>query len=266
MRFHNSFAAMAVVVLTTLPLGAQTYQVPYERVLVPIYISRAVGSPLPGAYGSLWTTQLTIRNQSDSSVHVSDNPLGCGIPEGCSDHITPATTLVNPPYNSEPNRGLFLYVGSPGKGKVGITLRVQDVSRQSETWGTMIPVVDESDVYSDTLQLIDVPTAGGFRGALRVYDFDDPADRQVRLQIFPLESNTVLVDTTLTLPGQAEGHPFPSHPASVMIGDLALAFPALANTERVRINITPVTEGTRFWAFVTATNNETQHVTAITPR
>ena len=52
-------------------------------------------------------------------------------------------------------------------------------------------------------------------------------------------------------------------PAFAMINDLAAAFPALAGTNRVRIEIIA---GDRAWAFSTITNNQAQHVTVITPQ
>lgn len=36
--------------------------------------------------------------------------------------------------------------------------------------------------------------------------------------------------------------------------------------DTVRAEIEPLTEGLRYWAFVSVTNNETQHVTTITPQ
>src|SRR5205085_11881017 len=48
-------------------------------------------------------------------------------------------------------------------------------------------------------------------------------------------------------------------------GNLA-ALPELQGAELVRIEVTPLTAGLRFWAFAGATNNDTQHVTLITPQ
>jgi hypothetical protein len=244
----------------SLPLKAQpTLQPPYERVLIPLFVS---GS-LPGAFGSLWTTQLTVRNESDDSVVVTNLPIGlCGL---CPPS-EPRSTFSLPLFVHNPNAGTFLYIGSPGAGKVTFTLRVQDVSRQAQTWGTAVPVVRERDVHSDTLQLLDIPTDRRFRTTLRVYDFDTPDNRSVRLRIYALNGNTPLVDTTLTLQGPRQDYPsFPDRPASAMIGDLVTAFPQLVIAGRLRIVIDSVTSGVRFWAFVSVTNDETQHVTVIAP-
>jgi hypothetical protein len=53
------------------------------------------------------------------------------------------------------------------------------------------------------------------------------------------------------------------HPAyaQVSISDL----PEVRGVETIRVEISPQTPGMRYWAFVSVTNNETQHVTNIAP-
>ena len=51
-------------------------------------------------------------------------------------------------------------------------------------------------------------------------------------------------------------------PASATL-DLLTTFPEIAAQKRVRVE---VTLGSRLWAFVTVTNNQTQHVTVISPQ
>jgi hypothetical protein len=161
---------------------------------------------------------------------------------------------------------------------------VQDVSRQSETWGTSIPVLRERDVRTARLQLLDVPADTRFRSALCVYDFDsvnDSPSSAVRFRIYDMCgvgtgdrncSNSAIVDTVITLPpGFPARGSFPVYPVSAMIGNLVDAFPEPANVKPNMslggpVDIDPVTPGLRFWAFVSATNNETQHVTVIAPQ
>ncbi len=277
-----------VMVLALLAVAGTTQaqpisQTPYERVLVPITVS----APLPGAYGSVWTTALTVRNDSDEAVVVTTTPVAlCG---ECPP-VPPRTTFNFPLVVPDQNLGAFVYVGSPGFGKVTFMLRVQDVSRQAQTWGTQIPVVRERNVYTGKLQLLDIPVDSHSRSALRVYDFDPPAPaapRAVRLRIYdmcgigPIDShcsNDPLVDSVLTLATTPESsEAYPDHPAGAMIGNLIDAFPQLASVPptvlpsgkfrpaSVRIDIDAFSPGLRFWAFVSATNNETQHVTTIAP-
>jgi hypothetical protein len=278
-----SLVVLFISIVTAVGVEAQpTLQPPYERVLVPVVVAAAT----PGAYGSVWQTELVTRNEADQSVDISDNPFGL-----CNQCIpyAPHSTFRIPLYASNPNAGRFLYIGSPGVRNVTFTLRVQDISRQALTWGTTIPVVRDRDVFGGKLQLLDIPIDSRFRAALRVYDFEPPTEatpRVVRLRIYDMCgigqidtrcANTPLVDTSLTLVASGhESYPaFPQSPGTVFIGDLAGTFEQLANlppvnlpdsTPRVRLDVDPVTPSLRFWAFVSVTNNETQHVTVISPQ
>jgi hypothetical protein len=140
-------------------------------------------------------------------------------------------------------------------------------------WGTAVPIVRERDVYSGRLTLQNLPTTENFRVALRVYDFDAPADRRVRLRVFPGIRNNALVDVELTLTSPPfDGNParreYPRRPGTVMIGDLLTAYPQLQGItplQGMRIEIEPLTPGLRFWAFGSATHNTTQDVTLSLP-
>jgi hypothetical protein len=276
-------ASVALSISLAIAVGVEAQPVlqpPYERVLVPV----VVAAPTPGAYGSIWQTELVARNESDQGVVISDTPFGlCGLCPPYASHTTFRIALNAP----NPNAGRFLYIGSPGLGNVTFVLRVQDISRKALTWGTAIPVVRDRDVFSGRLQLLDIPIDSRFRAALRVYDFEPPTEatsRVVRLRIYDMCgigqidircTNTPLVDTSLTLVTSGHQSYPPETPGTVFIGDLASTFDRLANlppvnlpdsTPRVRVDVDPVTPGLRFWAFVSVTNNETQHVTVISPQ
>jgi len=251
-----------------------------SKVLVPIVPS--IFGPTPGAYGSLWTAMLVARNHSDAAVDVAPGG-GCAIPEGCGTTHGPHTTFVPYIASANPNAGLFVFVSQPDA--ISFELRVQDLSRQAETWGTSIPVVREADTFTTTLQLLDVTVDSKFRSSLRVYAFELAAlseEPKVRVRIYDMCgigvldapcSDVPLVDTQLELPF-VDDRIFPE---SAMIADLVAAFPQLASVRpvitgagparppAVRIEIDPINPGLRFWAFATVTNNATQHVTAITP-
>ena len=263
---------MRISLLAVLFVSATAYaqlpiQAPYERVLIPVVVNG------PGAYGSQWSTSLVVRNESETALVILPDPYGGAIATFAP--YQPHSTFRYP-LDPIGNGGEFLYVGNPGIGRVTFNLRVQDLSRQSETFGTTVPVVREKDIYSGSLQLIDIPVSSDFRSALRVYDWDSntKVPRAVRLRIYdmcgagPFDRNcsdTPLVDTELVLPnGGEQSYTNPDHPGFAMIGDLA-SFPQLAGQTRVRVDLDPVTPDLRFWAFVSVTHNSTQQVTVIAP-
>jgi hypothetical protein len=59
-------SAFLIFFVTTIALGQNGVQAPYERVLIPLMIA----TPVPGAYGSQWKTELFIRNESDQGVAI----------------------------------------------------------------------------------------------------------------------------------------------------------------------------------------------------
>jgi hypothetical protein len=260
-----------LVLLTTAAASAQPLapqqivlsQEPYERLLVPLVLQ----VPLPGAYGSLWVSHLVVRNDSSEPIvfsHVRGGPC-LDIYLYCPAAVDPmSTTEHRSGFAHNPNAGLFYYVGNPGRTALTVTLRIQDVSRQALTWGTSIPVVRERDTYTTPLVLLDVPLDTRFRVAIRTYEFE-PTDGEarVRIRVFPLESDVPAVETTLSL--LRYGVSVTENPRFAMIADLRDAFPQLSALDRVRLEIAPASEGLRFWAFASVTNNETQHVTVIAP-
>src|SRR5882672_3571807 len=102
--------ALACYLGVTAAAHAQGFQPPYEKVLVPVMVT----SPLSGAYGSLWTTQLVARNESDQYVEIGTLTISCQIE--CPIGKPPHATFGVGEFTPEPNAGEFLYVGAPGAG------------------------------------------------------------------------------------------------------------------------------------------------------
>jgi hypothetical protein len=135
-------------------------------------------------------------------------------------------------------------------------------------------VVRDNEFTNGTLTMNDVPMDSRFRQTLRVYSLDSSQPSSVRVTLyggtidaahpaikpdtflgssdFALKDNVGLLPVnTVTLPGFLE------------IGDIDLISSA-SGYDRVRIDVKPL-DASRIWAFLTVTNNETQHVTVIRP-
>jgi len=141
-----------------------------STVLVPV----AAFTPSPGANGSIWTTELVARNVGNSTVYF-------GYPEGCGSLLCPepwefivpnATKRIAA--NSAAGQMLLMISGTPVN--VVFNLRVRDLSRQSETWGTEIPVVSANQGAITTVQLLNIPASGEFRTTIRIYDWSSLAE------------------------------------------------------------------------------------------
>jgi hypothetical protein len=247
-------------------VGAQS--VPEERILLPVVVEE----PAPGAYGSLWETEIAIVNASANVVFVYGIETGCLLPTcGGENVVGPATTLYPRPLGLDRaiNAHLLKVAGSPESVVVQIT--VQDKSRALETWGTSVPAVRERDAWSTPFQMLDVPgTNSRFRSLLRLYSFDPMQASSARVRFYrtnpahelpyePNEPDVLLAERMIEL--HASGSEFTPGYA-----DLGLwSMPEIADGSRLRIEVRPESAGAKLWGMVSVTNNDTQHVTIIAP-
>ncbi len=250
----------------------------YQRLLVPI----AIQGEIPGALGSLWATRVAITNASVGPVDILGYDWsGYGCVSICAEPpLTPAGITFLPPVSpGKQTQGAILLVEPRHASDVAVDLRVQDVSRQSQTWGTQIPVVAESGLFQHAFQLLNIPVGAEFRGMLRLYDVDAHDAATVRLRFYTVnpsidvpfkfsgpqpQADTLLRELMVSL--QAERRPgtplFDLAYGELSLSDLA----EIQGKDRIRIEVTPITLGLRVWAFVSVTNNETQHVTTVAPQ
>jgi hypothetical protein len=267
--------AVKVVVFTgsTVVEGSFHYlaEEDWEQFLVPVSL---VGE-INGAFGSRWTTDVRIGNSSVDEAFdvraplcnllISPTPIYVHLPPGVGPaHVTPLSC------GSIGTPGAFIYVPKWAVPIVYANARVQDVSRQSETWGTEEPVVRSLDFQSDIV-LPNIPNDSRFRTTLRIYA---PSPRPVRIRIWPLDSSDKpIVDVTRSLAGVVTllPVPFPTEPSYLEL--LLESFPEVAGQGPLRVELsdTPdfkaVPPGTpAIWGFASVTNNATQHVTLVTPQ
>lgn len=106
-----------------------------------------------------------------------------------------------------------------------------------------------------------MPTDSRFRQILRIYGFDPARPGLVEVRFFA-EDATLIATKQVAL---TNVHQDPRFPTYGEIAWLTGELPEIAAEDRVRIEIVPLTPGLRLWAFVSVTNNETQHVTVVTP-
>jgi hypothetical protein len=249
-----AFTILALSLTFATPLHASDH--PFEKLLVPLIVP----NPLPGAFGSQFVTRLMVHNDRDQPVRV-DQSGGSFCPIlGCFNWVPPGIHQLNA--WAPPGNGAFIWVDTAQMHHLSFQVRVQDLSRQESTWGTELPILRESDFFDDRLTLIDVPDTESFRQTLRVYEWDKTPNALVMVRFYDQESGALLRELPV---------PLERFSTSATDADQAQVafwtddFADLRPAERLRIVIEPVTPGIRFWAFVSITHNETQHITTITP-
>lgn len=239
-----------------------------ERLLIPI-----TGTQTPGAYGSVWTTELWAHNQSDDVIYLSPTSYCPGLPI-----CVPRTPI-------EPGGAIRIYLPGVPEGfppgriltatpAVGTTLavdalfmnlRVRDESRAAASMGIEIPIVPVSDLFTTPLSLLNIPGDELFRHTLRIYDIDNQPSA-FRVRLFDSDTGEELPSQSVVLTVNeydfVEPEPLSHAPSAAQI-DLRPNIPI--GDKRYHLTIEPLQPST-YWAFISITNNETQEVTLTTPR
>jgi hypothetical protein len=234
----------------------------YDPILFPIF-----SPPVFGQSGTEFRTTAELWNRS------LNQPVSFfGLDTSCTlidPSILPETQFTLPP-RQEQALNLFpecsqwparLFLVPKGDKSLAGSLRVWEVSRQSENHGVEIPVVRREDFDEESIALVGVPTDPKFRLTLRIYGLNQGAQvvnvffggRLVQVPMY--WSNSVFVPSYAIF---TDFTPEPGQPP----------FPEKLNVlvEAPRGPGGAVIPGTPLWAFISVTNNETQHITTITPQ
>jgi hypothetical protein len=263
---------------TTVPEGftfTSSGETGYQTILLPLYIDDA----LPGAYGSLWKTELWLRNNGSNPVAIA--PAECPPDQACP-AIFPLTATLMPgaslrnlpqfaPHPATPGR--LVYVTRAGAHAVAMQLRVFDVSRLASNRGTEVPIVREENFLSGPVTLLNVPISSRFRQTLRLYDMRElPAGESVkpafRVRVYSQQEGTVaevLEDFTLVATSEETGT-FRQTPLFAQSGNLSDGIVTADDDAAVRVDIEPLTAGSRYFAMINVTSNDTQQVTIVSPQ
>lgn len=242
----------------------------YERVLLPIYFQGV----LPGAHGAQWRSDFWIHN--GGAGHVAIAPLVCPSATPCPPVFPNTLTLAaghslhNPTQffaEYETNLSQILYVSKDGAKDVSMSLRVADTSRNALNGGTDLPVIRESELLTRNSQLFNVPFLNqNFRVLLRIYDVTH-SDALYSVLLYPAGEGVSDAIYAVTLNAVTpRAAPFRDEAAYVEFDVTALLQLRRVWPESLRIEIRPKMGGSRYWAFASATNNDTQLVTLITPQ
>ena len=226
----------------------------FERVLFPVLFSSG------GANGSRWRSEVVLANPNPWAVQ-NWNDLGFMIcvTSPCGERLYPKTRVS---FEGERYpRGAALLVPRGESDDLSFSLRIRDVSRDAESYGSQVPVVREQKmIVNRAVTLLDVPLDPRFRTKVRLYAFLDPMYEETTNNSFA----NVRVGAT--------GAPRRLQLVRSCTGDECAVTPYYAE-----LDLAPGGEGTRAdvyvelpegalgWAFASVTNNITQQVTIVSP-
>jgi hypothetical protein len=220
----------------------------FDRALIPVIFNG------PGAFGSNWVTELSLRNDNTFTVEPW-RPIG-GMAE-----IIPRQPLL---FSGDAPGGLFVGIPLQASGSLALHAGVRDTSRAGSEWSTEIPIVREEQFSTVGIDLLDIPADPRYRTMLRIYSTENPVfanNSRVHVIVYSLENGGIYRSFFATLSngsGCTDAGSCADHPSSVAVADVATG--NFSGRVGVQIQSTlPI------WAFATVTNNETQHVTVVSP-
>jgi hypothetical protein len=258
-----------VVLILFAAVGAFAQPAGFEKVLFPIVVHPSIN--VTGAFGTQWVTDVSILNAGASPVHLAGTYycFDCRTEQPLQPGVTYSLVPVPAPGNLG---GAFLFVDSAAIGQLRFGLRVRDVSREADGFGSEVPVVRTQGFRAEGVSLLGIPNQPSLRLMLRMYALDKVGG-DVRVRIYEqqgedihlgdLTGDALFAERTCTLTNIHNSlipQDQDNYPAYAQASDLPMPSTPLA-----RIDIVPITNGLRIWAFASATNNTTQQVTVISP-
>lgn len=241
---------------TTFSIGEAAPELGWERVLLPIVLTAGA----PGAFGSRWSTAISILNGSTETIPLDMFP--CPLPD-------PPGPLCPPMYSSVPPnteitsmrdapRGRFWYVPVSAIADVSVSLHAMNEAAPGQP-RFEVPVVREREFRSGRTVFPRIEHDDDSRILLRLYG-DGLRPQQVRVFVQNLANGWIDRADLVELTTQGTYASFPRDPGFAQI---PLAPRELGGD--MRIWIESVEEGREYWAFVTVTDNATSFVTTYTP-
>jgi hypothetical protein len=248
----------------------------YEKVLLPLALPE--GKSIPGAFGSLWSSDLWVSNPTAYPVELFSDiscTFVCAAPVP-GDHGYPqmqAGSLIRlGPLDTGGNYGLVYYVQKTYANDVSFSLHVRDTSRTSENAGTEIGVVRERMFRGSSFDILNVPIDANSRATLRVYDVNALDNISADVAFYSMDFNTLIASTNIPLTVSVKKDTtlaanFPPLAGFGQIGDIRnyFAFIQAGFPGHVRVHVELKNGANQGWGFVTVTNNATQLITTYRP-
>jgi hypothetical protein len=241
---------------------AASAQVPgtdeYAPVLVPFG-----GPDQAGGFGTVWRTDFLVYNASDEPIRF----YGASCP----------AAIICPTFGEWPaasygevrgymgHPGYVLWVPMAELPRVRFSLRLKEITYTNFP-SVQVPIVPSDHMFSDTTDLL-LPSIGfGKRAMLRVYFVPDVEDRNQRFTV-SLHNKSGADLGTLQLQMLYPFSDFEWHSVFPFYAELDLlsAFSMIDEPDGTRLNVSANKTPSRFWAFVSITDNSTQSVQLVVP-
>ncbi len=176
---------------------------------------------------------------------------------------------MNLPAINQGSAGRLLYVNRDGARDLSAELRLYELSHADTDAGTEMPVIRENDLLTAASHLQAVPLDGRFRLMLRIYELGVD-ESQFRVRVYGEAEGVTTAQPIADFTVRAvpyDGGTFRAHPSYSEYGALTgLLNSPVQPPPLLRVDVEPLTAGSRYWTFVSVTNNASQRVTIVTPQ
>lgn len=232
----------------------------YEQLMLPV-----APSVVHCALESRYETRLLAYNDDERAA-------GRLCPDGRCRELRPQTGAeFTGDYAGGVPLPMYVYVPKAIAQKMRMSLVVEssERSRPEERSYTELPIVRTSDFREGKIQLIGVRMDPDFRQTVRTFGLDGRASGDIMMRVYDLDSGELLHSCLhyvgpLTQEPELTAEGRQLRPAFGM--ECNMSDHLHAHGERVRIELEPLTPGLKYWAFVSVTNNKTQHFYTVLPQ
>lgn len=248
---------LSVLSLLVLFLALPLFAADYEQLMLPI-----APSVTTCGYHSRYEARLIVFNQHDQPLQRFCEDGDCGFIGAKS-----GLEMTGPLTGGTPlPRFLYVPAGELKDLRMSLLVESMDMERPEERSFAELPILRASDFRSGKIELF-VRIDEGFRQGLRLYGLDGHQAQQIIMRVFKLDTNQLLREETYTMwpVGEWENEAgLQARPSFSMECDLSV-YTWLVG-QQVRIELEPVDPETKYWAFISVTNNKSQHFYTVTPR
>lgn len=223
-------------------------------VLVPV----AVPSTTPGAFASMWKSELWAYNGTAEALMVPHTI--CAFPP-CIGPISPGKTTQYPADALQsPVGAILLAIPAEARHKVTFSNRLFELSRRAQPAGVDVPTVLDVDFFNAPVRFVGIRNEDAQRVSVRVYHpVAFGSGGAVRLD-FVRTDGVVITSTTLNMQYFNDS----AVPGFAAIYDVAGTFPEVRTAGRYDIVVTPLAPAElKYYAIASVTDNDTQQVLVI---
>jgi hypothetical protein len=233
-----------------------------DTILLPIGFRGAVSETFTGAFGTRWQGETTLHNAGPFDVILEQSGL-CPFTE-CNPVIYRPGFIgfLQETRWRNPERGILLQPLAPAGAALTFSSRLSEISRHAQPQGFQIPVVREEQFLTKPSLYLRIPSNPAVRTSIRVYD-PRRAGTGVHIDVLD-DTGRVVHEMTVSLPFPDTVPADVLQPGFAILNDFASTVPGLPQSSTYQLRITPIPAGREYWAMVSVTDNDTQHVLIIT--